>query len=337
MYINEGGGKNLLDYFIEELNKKNQLYFILFDKRMPLYIIEKVGEKNRVIIEGSERNRKIVYNTMLNKCNRIFCFANVPPPVKTNLPTFILFHNILLLSNPFEKNKYSIKTKLIFFIKRGYIKLKNSKRYKWIVQTKNMKTNLLQRLGILNENIHIIPFYKNYFPDEPILCDRKKTSFIYIADGVSQKNHLNLFEAWIILSRKYFVKPFLGLTISDKFPQLLKKVKELKSQGLEIENFGVCNENEVKELYSKSEFLIYPSLAESFGLPLIEAATCGCKIIASDLNFVQDIVIPTDMFNPNSAEDIAEVIYRNISSFNIKQTSILIQSEIENLINLINS
>ena len=43
-------------------------------------------------------------------------------------------------------------------------------------------------------------------------------------------------------------------------------------------------------------FLIYPSLNESLGMPLVEAVLSKCKVIASDLNYVDQVIIPSLKF-----------------------------------------
>jgi glycosyltransferase involved in cell wall biosynthesis len=56
--------------------------------------------------------------------------------------------------------------------------------------------------------------------------------------------------------------------------------------------------------------LIYPSLFESFGLPLLEARQAGLPIIAAELDYVRDIVEPVVSFDPESALSIARAVMR---------------------------
>ena len=63
-------------------------------------------------------------------------------------------------------------------------------------------------------------------------------------------------------------------------------------------------------LYKKIDCLIYPSTHESFGLPLYEAFQIGIPILASELDYVRDIVDPNQSFNPSSYVSIALSIMR---------------------------
>ncbi len=45
----------------------------------------------------------------------------------------------------------------------------------------------------------------------------------------------------------------------------------------------------LRELYSHALALVFPSLYEGFGLPVIEAMACGCPVIASDIPVIREI------------------------------------------------
>jgi glycosyltransferase involved in cell wall biosynthesis len=49
---------------------------------------------------------------------------------------------------------------------------------------------------------------------------------------------------------------------------------------------------------------------ESFGLPLIEARQAGLPILASELDYVRDVVDPEQTFDPDSPMSIARAVKR---------------------------
>ena len=57
--------------------------------------------------------------------------------------------------------------------------------------------------------------------------------------------------------------------------------------------------------FAPSKCLIFPSLEESFGLPLIEAVDIGLDVISSD-KFIMIKTIPSLTFNPNDAQSIED-------------------------------
>ena len=69
--------------------------------------------------------------------------------------------------------------------------------------------------------------------------------------------------------------------------------------------------NVISHIYSIADFLIFPSLNESLGLPLIEASFYKLPIIASNLDYVYEVCNPNITFNPLSEEDIYKKIFRS--------------------------
>ena len=49
---------------------------------------------------------------------------------------------------------------------------------------------------------------------------------------------------------------------------------------------------------------------ESFGLPLLEAKFLGLPILASELDYVRDVVEPTETFDPESPVSISRAVQR---------------------------
>jgi glycosyltransferase involved in cell wall biosynthesis len=56
--------------------------------------------------------------------------------------------------------------------------------------------------------------------------------------------------------------------------------------------------------------MIFPSILESFGLPLVEASLMGLPIISSELDYVRDVCVPVQTFDPHSPVSIARAVKR---------------------------
>ena len=69
----------------------------------------------------------------------------------------------------------------------------------------------------------------------------------------------------------------------------------------------------INKIYDLVDFLIFPSLNESLGLPLIEASFYKLPIISSNLDYVFDVCEPIYTFNPLSEEDIYQKILKSIN------------------------
>ena len=73
---------------------------------------------------------------------------------------------------------------------------------------------------------------------------------------------------------------------------------------------SLSSPREIEALYKKSRAVVYPSTLESFGLPLIEARQAGLPIVAAELDYVRDVVEPTETFDPLSSVSIARAVKR---------------------------
>lgn len=329
-YLNSPGGKKILSILLENINKKesNKILFLV-DSRVDKKILKGYNFK---IINNSEIERKRFYRSVKNDLVKCFCMANVPPPIKLKCKVYIYFHNDLIL-NP-GKSKSLHKT-IIFWLKKIYIKFINHKDYIWMVQTNMMKINLSKSLQIKNNSILIFPIYKKYQKRD--LPKKVKNSFIYVCSSENHKNLKNLILGFSKIINPDNHKITLHLTIED--PRYFKSLKGLikNDSNVFIKNHGYIEESLLHKLYSNSEFLIYPSLIESFGLPLIECLDFNCKIIASDLPYVNEVVEPSLTFDPYSVKTISESIDAAIKNCNYKPSKILINNKIDKFIELIYS
>ncbi|MCZ4242915.1 glycosyltransferase [Pedobacter punctiformis] len=337
IYINQSGGKVLLEYFIKNLIFEQKIFnfFFLFDNRLESGIINEIPVNQRVFLGPTEANRLKFYKKTQNDFSKVFCFANVPPPVKKKKSeVYILFHNALILDS---KNKdYSYTTRLSFLLKRQYIRYKNQKDYNWIVQTKNMANLLSKGLSLSINSIKVLPFYESgRFTNVNKQLEINNGNFLYVADGVKQKNHLTLLFAWEYLLDKYNLPISLHLTVPPNFISLITEIKRLQNKGVNIINHGRCNFIEIESLYRNCNTFITPSLTESFGLPIIEAAEAGCKILAADLPYTYDIINPLATFDPNKVEDLAEKIRLAFLESHENKTQLIINNKIKDIINLI--
>ncbi len=322
IYINNGGAKVLLEYLLEQLDFKLIQYTLLLDNRISL------KNKNSVIIKNSEFSRRKYYKNNLNKFSKIFCFANVPPPISIyKIDVYIYFHNILFLK--YNGIKFSLKEKIMLKFKLYYIKYLNKNFYKWVVQTSYVQDILRNTSSFQRNDILIIPFYNL---DLSKKNENKKNhfNFAYISNGSKHKNHLVLLDAWIEINKIYNYK--LILTIGDSNTELIKKINLLQNKGCLIENVGEINHFEAIKLLQESEYLIFPSLYESFGMPLIEGAFYNCKIIASDLPYVYQVIYPSKTFNPNNKKSIVEAV---LSANILGSSKLIATNQINNLINIL--
>lgn len=324
VYINSPGGitlsKLLMDYIIE--NNIDFKVEILLDKRN--FKLFNNYSLTKIKISKNEFSRYLFYKKNIKKFKSVLCFANVPPPINIRPKTNIYFHNEILLNS--KNLRFSIIKEVIFKLKWFYIKSRNF-NYTWIVQTDHIKAHLGEKLGINSDSILKYPLFENHKIGN---YSKTQNSFIYPTSNQPHKNNEKLIHAFKDAACKTNEKITLTLTI-DKI-----EIDDLP-RNLKINFIGLIDHQELMEHLKQTKFLIFPSLRESFGLPLIEGVQSNCIIITSNLNFVNELIIPSYIFDPRSTRNISEVISLALINKKHPKPSIKIKSSIDLIFNKLNN
>jgi glycosyltransferase involved in cell wall biosynthesis len=336
IYINRTGGKVLLEYLIESiLDTGCNDFFVLLDSRLESPILQTLRPNQMRVLDASEPNRRQFYRDSVASFNSVLCFASIPPPLKIEgCKVYVFFQNALLLST--NDTGYKLKARLSFWLKKKYIQFNSYSNYQWIVQTNDMKRRLQEYLSLRESEINVIPIFKlKSFEVRNVNRFAPQFHFLYVADGAYHKNHKRLLDAWKYLNTNFNPDMVLHLTIPEEFPKLLVTIEEYKKNGCKIVNHGHCDHEELSRLYDSCKYLIFPSLLESFGLPLIEAGSAGCEVVSSDLPYVYDVVKPSRVFDPYSVESIIEAVVDVVDQNFVGNTEVVVRDQISYLIALI--
>lgn len=87
-----------------------------------------------------------------------------------------------------------------------------------------------------------------------------------------------------------------------------------------IEFIGFLNGAQVADLFAESDCLVYPSVFEGFGLPIIEAMAMGCPTVAIDATAVPEIAGDAALLTPPRRPDaIAEAVIRLASDDELRR------------------
>lgn len=244
----------------------------------------------------------------------ILCFGNLPPLFKLAGRTLVFVQNRYLIDRV-RLDNFPLKTRLRLKVERFWFFWKAVNANAFVVQTPSMRA-ILESSGVMTgKPIYVLPFVGSSDGYQRSLSQASlkelNKPFIYVASGEPHKNHRKLIEAWCLLAKDGLF-PILWLTVDAKSNHDLCVWMEQQKRlfGLQLENLGGRSHEEIKRLYTQAKALIYPSTFESFGLPLIEARQAGLAILASELDFVRDVLDPEEVFDPQSSVSIARAVKR---------------------------
>jgi glycosyltransferase involved in cell wall biosynthesis len=235
----------------------------------------------------------------------VLCFHGVPPLFPLRGRVVVLLQNKILV-NRRPIIGYPLRTRIRLQLERWMLRILAGHVDKFIVQTPSMKRDTKNLLGI-HCNVVILPFAAIVNPD--LNTRQKRYDFVYVATDQAHKNHHTLLEAWRVLAEAG-QHPVLALTVPVNSTLACQIGSFSTRHQLNITNLGEMNSCEISRLYLASGALIFPSTAESLGLPLVEAAQHGLPILAPEMDYVRDIVDPVETFDPHSPVSIARAVRR---------------------------
>jgi alpha-1,3-rhamnosyl/mannosyltransferase len=114
--------------------------------------------------------------------------------------------------------------------------------------------------------------------------------FLFPAITYPHKNHLMLLEAFAALHERH---PEAMLVLTSGEAQMGSAVTEaIDRLGLagHVRRLGRIPERDLVALYREATALTFPSRYEGFGLPVLEAMSCGCAVLASDATALPEAV-----------------------------------------------
>lgn len=326
VFIHTGGGKSLLDYLISELNKTAVEVFYLLDHRYESLMPEIIG--NKKFIHGFSE-RCLFYNKHKNLFNRVFCLGNIPPHINLkNTEVIMYFHSVSYL-NPIIQD--TLTQKLSQYLKKQIFYRLRKNADIWMVQTEFVKKVFMDKTKISADKVKVLPFFKTIHKTSETI-DKEKNSFFYPGSAEPHKNHKRLIDAFCKFYDQYR-SGILYLTVHDSFNEIFDYIEFKKKQSYPIYNLGYITDKRIlAHMYSKSEFLIFPSLHESFGLPLIEAVEFDCKIIASNLHYVFQVCVPSWSFDPYNIQDLTKALGETIENQNLAKSHAIVFNNIDQII-----
>ena len=153
------------------------------------------------------------------------------------------------------------------------------------------KQTIIDTYRVNPDRIHVVysgvSEYKNIPADEKIferLPQLKEKPFYFTLGSLSTRKNLK----WIADHAELYPNEIFavsGKALLNVVPPELEKLKSLPN----IVMTGYLSDEEVKALLSKCKAFVFPTYFEGFGLPPLEALSCGAPIIVSNITSLPEI------------------------------------------------
>lgn len=150
--------------------------------------------------------------------------------------------------------------------------------------------------------------------------NNQRKNFIHVGRRSEHKNLIRVIRAFSNVAKN--IEDNLIL-IGNKTPVDDLVISEINKLGMSDRIYIIENasDNELNNYYLSAKCLLFPSLYEGYGLPVVEAINSSCPVILSDIKVFREITNNNAHFvNPYSIDELTEIILKvstNISYANM--------------------
>jgi glycosyltransferase involved in cell wall biosynthesis len=299
-----GGGWNYISNIVKALElADNQNHYVLFTNHASHQLLPKKDNFSvvRIDLKPEDRVRRVLFEQKsMQRLARehgldlLHWFANTCGVTNAVHPV-VTIYDLLAFREPKSfsaaKGLY-LRTLIRHTAKRAFL----------LPMSSATAADLASILGVTESRMRVIP---TPIPDE----FRKKYSlpsefWVYVAHYNPHKNHRRLLAAYAQLRTRWpGTWPLVLRGDTKDETGIPRYITEFGLQDSVIELPRLHN-GEMPLLYSAATALVFPSLFEGGGMPLMEAMSCGCPVAASNIpttiEFGHDAVLQFDPRDPGS-------------------------------------
>ncbi len=315
----EGYGYFIYETFkrITQHHPEHQFIFIFdrpYDKRFVF------GENVKAVVTGPAARHPLLWKlwydykvpALLRKYKAdVFVSPDGFCSLRTKLPQCLVIHDLAFLHYP----SFNKKSHLLFY-----------KRYtpKFLVKAASIATvSQFSKQDIINQyktgatKIDVVySAVKDIF--QPVTDEEKaatknkytdgKEYFVYAGAIHPRKNLLKLLKAFSVFKKRQQtnMKLVLAGRLAWEYESFIENLKSYKYRN-DVVMTGYVEETELVKLIGSSYGLIYPSLFEGFGVPVLEAMRCNVPVITTIGSSMQEIAEDAALFaDANDHKDIGD-------------------------------
>jgi len=328
----DGGGKTFVRHMLPALarQKRGHQYSVLLSS---IYQTELISELNTAIsciecklpvnpfFRGYSLQRHVPYLVRKYAFNLLFTVAELGcmrPPC----PHVVMVQNHKFFTPLSVHASLSARLRLAFrqFMRKPlvYRMLKNADHVVFV--SESIRKAVRSSTPLFLNNTTVVPhgIDKSFFDCASSDSSWLKAPYIlYVAALSRHKNIETLLRAFPLISQ---AQPKMRLVIAgstndEHYLNLLLSMVRSLSIAHKVDFIGSVEYTKLPALYRGACAFVFPSLLESFGLPLLEAMACGTPVIASNLSVCREVCEDAALyFEPCDEKQLANTLIRVLNN-----------------------
>ncbi|MEZ0314467.1 MAG: glycosyltransferase [Myxococcota bacterium] len=184
------------------------------------------------------------------------------------------------------------------------------------VQTEVMRNAVVQAFDVPDARVRVFQAPPPSFPpvDEMLLAQLRaptRATLLYVGNTIAYKNLERLLDA------------FAGVRSTTNARLLLASPDAFSTTQPGVEVLKLSTRGQLRAAYEASDLLVFPSLVETVGLPLLEAMSLGVPILAADRPYAREICgDAADYFDPTDVASLRDSIARMLADPDLRSRKV---------------
>ncbi|MCU0644036.1 MAG: glycosyltransferase family 4 protein [bacterium] len=249
----------------------------------------------------------------------VYHYPHFDLPMMQRYRSVVTIHDLKYIIAPELFLEFSSlkKTYMSFFYRMSCRKAK-----KIIVVSESTKLDLVRLFHVPPENVAVIPLASN--SNFKLAANKQKIQsklaklrlnkkfFLVVGERRPHKNLVRIIEAFQIF-KKHGFDDYKLLIIGKKYGSYSEPEKKIEQLNLteDVILKGYVSDEELPLYYQGAEAFLFASLYEGFGIPILEAMSCGTPVITSNISSLPEVAADAALcINPVSSSAIAEAMER---------------------------
>ncbi len=211
------------------------------------------------------------------------------------------------------------------------------RRLDWVISiSESTKRDLIEYVKIPEERIVIIPQgveLDRYYPRDKAEAQARVTQrypirapYLMFISRIEHpgKNHVTLIRAFERLKEKDGIPHQLVLVGGDwTRSEAVHQLAEASRFRDDIVFTGFAANEDIPDLYCGCDVFVFPSLFEGFGLPVLQAMSCGAPVACSNVSSMPEVAGDAGvLFSPEDEQSIEEAIRSILTDSSLRQQCI---------------
>lgn len=248
---------------------------------------------------------QLAVNSLFQGKNNILFLPGYIPPLFSSIPFVFTIHDL----NHIDRSENSSFLKRLFY---NFIIKAGCHRAKYVLTVSEFsRMRIIEWSGILPDKVINVgngvddSFNMNVLPYQPgypyLLC---------VSNRKLHKNEPRIIRAFSSANISASTKLLLTGCPTQELSVLIKQCK-LSERVIFI---GKVSDEELPSLYKGALCLVFPSLYEGFGLPVVEAMACGTPVITSTITSLPEVAGDAAiLIDPNSDSELRLAIEKIVA------------------------